>query len=287
MAQRPLAPDKQGKLFLGSSFRVLESPHASPCLSFASPSGGYSFNPMPPMPMSLGELPPGHVAVAATHVPHVTSGHVTTQIRPGGSVLDLIPTPSSPTWTTMPRDEKFGLTRQRSGSPGPDPKISERPRPTPLQVTTVSGISPVPLGQVTHLGTTQVPQVQSPSFARCGSPPGSPAFTRQFSPPGSPAWTTVSNPRRKPADGAGGAVRQGPTPTQEPVLRRLPTTGDSVDMYYDQKEMFVKGWTKEAKSTRSVKQKKRVDYQVEKRRQQSARDRGVEDDLDDFVLDPE
>lgn len=231
--------------------------------------------------MSLGELPPGHVA---THVPHVTSGHVTTQIRPGGSVLDLIPTPSSPTWTTMPRDEKFGLTRQRSGSPGPDPKINERPRPTPLQVTT--GIS-VPLGQVAHVVPQVVPQVQSPTFATRQSPPGSPAFTRQFSPPGSPAWTTVSNPRRKPADG-GGAVRQ-PTlgPTQEPVLRRLPTTGDSVDMYYDQKEMFVKGWTKEAKSTRSVKQKKRVDYQVEKRRQQSARDRGVEDDLDDFVLDPE
>jgi len=59
-------------------------------------------------------------------------------------------------------------------------------------------------------------------------------------------------------------------------------------MYYDQKEMFTKGWTKEAKGTRSVKQKKRVDYQVEKRRQQSARDRGVvEDDFDDFLLDAE
>ena len=269
MAQRPLAPEKQGKLFLGSSFRVLESPHASPCLSFASPSGGYSFNPMPPM--SLGELSPGHVNSPVPHV--VTSGHVTNvpQIRPGGSVLDLIPTPSSPTWTTMPRDEKFG-------SPGPDPKIQhERPRPAPLQGT--PGMNAV-LGQVAH--PQVVPQVQSP-FAR-QSPPGSPVFARQFSPPGSPAWTTVSNPRRKPAD-AGGAVRPAVQTTQEPVLRRLPTTGDSVDMYYDQKEMFVKGWTKEAKSTRSVKQKKRVDYQVEKRRQQSARDRGVEDDLDDFVLD--
>ena len=273
MAQRPLAPEKQGKLFLGSSFRVLESPHASPCLSFASPSGGYSFNPMPPM--SLGELSPGHVNSPVPHV--VTSGHVTNvpQIRPGGSVLDLIPTPSSPTWTAMPRDEKFG-------SPGPDPKIqNERPRPAPLQGT--PGMNAVPLGQVAH--PQVVPQVQSP-FAR-QSPPGSPVFARQFSPPGSPAWTTVSNPRRKPAD-AGGAVRPVVQTTQEPVqpvLRRLPTTGDSVDMYYDQKEMFVKGWTKEAKSTRSVKQKKRVDYQVEKRRQQSARDRGVEDDLDDFVLD--
>ena len=64
-------------------------------------------------------------------------------------------------------------------------------------------------------------------------------------------------------------------PVEPPVLQRLPTTGDSVDLYYDQKEVFVRGWTKEAKATRSVKQKKRVDYQVEKRRQQSERDRAA------------
>jgi len=53
------------------------------------------------------------------------------------------------------------------------------------------------------------------------------------------------------------------------------TTGDATDLYYAQKEVFVRGWTHDAKHTRSVKQKKRVDYQVEKRRQQSERDRAA------------
>lgn len=296
MTQRPMAPDKHGKVFFGSTFRVLESPHASPCLSFASPSAGYAFNPVPAMPMSFGELPP---SMAGAHLPtgHVpggrvpTSGHVPTsgspQIRPGGSVLDLIPT--SPTWTAMqrPDTENIGLTRQRSGSPGPDPSTTQnaRPRPMPLQhVVTAAVTTALPLGQVSPVG--QCPP--SPAFTRQISPPGSPAFTRQFSPPGSPAWTTVSNQKRKPGPGGAPVVRTGPAVPQEPVLQRLHTTGDSVDMYYDQKEMFTKGWTKEAKGTRSVKQKKRVDYQVEKRRQQSARDRGfVEDDFDDFLLDAE
>lgn len=272
MTQRPMAPaDKHGKILFGSSFRVLESPQASPCLSFASPSGGYAFNPIP-MPMSLGELPP-----AGAHMPgaHLPAGHVPPQIRPGGSLLDLMPT--SPTWTAMhPEAEMFG--RQRSASPGAEPKQNARPRPMPLQPQVVSAALPL------HVAHAQVGQVQCPPspFARQVSPPGSPVFTRQFSPPGSPAWTTVAAPKRKPA-----GPKAGPAgPAQEPVLQRLPTTGDSVDLYYDQKELFTKGWTKEAKSARSVKQKKRVDYQVEKRRQQSARDRGVvEDDFDDFDLD--
>ena len=275
MAQRPLAPtDKHSKVFFGSTFRVLESPHASPCLSFASsPTQGYAFNPMPLTPLTLGELPPSMPSPAS--LPSAP----TPQIRPGGSVLDMLP---SPTWQVCPDSETIGLTRQRSGSPGPKESscgsyACARPKPMPLG----SPMATVP---------TSPP---SPVFTRQMSPPCSPAFTRQFSPPGSPAWTTVSNPRRKPAmPGAAHAVpvRTGPPPqgqqAPEPKLQRLPTAGDSVDLYYDQKEMFVKGWTKEAKSTRSVKQKKRVDYQVDKRRQQSQRDRAaMADDFDDS--DPE
>ena len=45
---------------------------------------------------------------------------------------------------------------------------------------------------------------------------------------------------------------------------------------------------KKPKAPEVSSRKKRVDYQVEKRRQQSARDRGVvEDDFDDFLLDAE
>ena len=123
---------------------------------------GYAFNPVPAMPMSFGELPPQHGKVRicpnwgmcpedmcpqVDNVP--TSG--SPQIRPGGSVLDLIPT--SPTWTAMqrPDTENIGLTRQRSGSPGPDPSTTQnaRPRPMPLQhVVTAAVTTALPLGQV-------------------------------------------------------------------------------------------------------------------------------------------
>lgn len=103
----------------------------------------------------------------------------------------------------------------------------------------------------------------------------SPMLTPVMS-PGSPTWTTVSAPRRRQgqleppplsSDALGG-------PPQV-ILTRYRTAGDCAELYYDQKELFVKGWTRDAKQSRSVKMKKRVDYQVEKRRQQSARDRSA------------
>jgi len=53
----------------------------------------------------------------------------------------------------------------------------------------------------------------------------------------------------------------------------LKTEGDSVDLYYEQKEVFVRGWRREHKQSRSVKNKRQVDYQIEKKKQQSTRDK--------------
>lgn len=54
-------------------------------------------------------------------------------------------------------------------------------------------------------------------------------------------------------------------------------TGEAaaVDLYYDGKELFARGWSRAAKQSRSVKMKKRVDYQIDKRRQQSLRDKAA------------
>lgn len=76
-------------------------------------------------------------------------------------------------------------------------------------------------------------------------------------------------------------------PPAEVDLHRQRTTGDSIDLCYDQKEHFVRGWTRDAKQSRSVKLKKRTDYQVDKRRQQSLRDKGLllDDEGDDGHFD--
>lgn len=137
-----------------------------------------------------------------------------------------------------------------------------------------------------------VPQPLNPAYMTMGAETGSvPMQSRspQLRPstpvlmPSSPAWTTVDKqPKRRgakslddvpalPDDALGGP----PSPPCEAPLTRLRTTGESVDLYYEKKELFVKGWSREDKATRSVKGKKRVDYQVEKRKQQSARDRGI------------
>eukprot|EP00931_Biecheleriopsis_adriatica_P074227 TRINITY_DN48339_c0_g1_i1.p1 TRINITY_DN48339_c0_g1~~TRINITY_DN48339_c0_g1_i1.p1 ORF type:complete len:342 (-),score=57.83 TRINITY_DN48339_c0_g1_i1:27-1052(-) len=112
-------------------------------------------------------------------------------------------------------------------------------------------------------------------------------FTRQLSPtspvsmPGSPSWTTVTTQRRQPT-----VPKMSDLPP--PAAASAPTqqtTGDLGDMYYDQKEQFGRGWTREMKGSRSVKMKKKVDYQVDKRRQQSMRDKAAmmaDVDEDDF-----
>lgn len=96
-------------------------------------------------------------------------------------------------------------------------------------------------------------------------------------PLGSPqSWTTVTARRRSTrAPGEAPAAAAGPPPEMPPTLTRLKTEGDSVDLYYSQKEVFYRGWTREAKQSRSVKYKKQTDYQVEKRKQQSMRDKAA------------
>mmetsp|Transcript_33923 Transcript_33923/g.77130 ORF Transcript_33923/g.77130 Transcript_33923/m.77130 type:complete len:124 (-) Transcript_33923:57-428(-) len=92
-------------------------------------------------------------------------------------------------------------------------------------------------------------------------------------PLGSPqSWTTVTTRRRTarasvttPAD----PVTAGPP--EMTTLSRLKTEGDAIDLYYTQTEGFNRGWTREAKQSRSVKAKKQTDYQIEKRKQQSMR----------------
>lgn len=74
-----------------------------------------------------------------------------------------------------------------------------------------------------------------------------------------------------------------PAPPLEPQVSEI--DGDYVDLYYDQKELFVRGWSRDAKQTHNLKGKKRIDHQIEKRRQQSMRDKalcGKQDECGDF-----
>lgn len=115
----------------------------------------------------------------------------------------------------------------------------------------------------------------------CSSPmlrPGSPKLV-----PSSPLWTTVEAKRKggfpKPLDDVpplpASALGEGVIMAEAAVGPGI--SGEAVDLYYDKKELFIKGWSHDDKAPRSIKAKKRIDYQVEKRKQQSARDRGLLD----------
>jgi len=64
-------------------------------------------------------------------------------------------------------------------------------------------------------------------------------------------------------------------PPQVPLNRLRTPEGETVDLYYQQKELFVRSYTRAMKQSRSVKAKKQTDYQVEKRKQQSSRDKAA------------
>lgn len=99
---------------------------------------------------------------------------------------------------------------------------------------------------------------------------------------GSPTsgWSTVPTKRRgsKPQVGtAAPAVAAGaPQPVGEDGSL------NAVEIYYDQKELFVRNWQSGAKQPRSVKGQRKTAYQVEKRKTQSLRDRGFAPELDDL-----
>ena len=228
---------------MSNPYRVLESPHASPCVSFAgsplaSPLQGFALS---PMHVCTGELPPASpmtMPASPLTMPKMPSGNLanptTGAVFPGGSVLDLIPLQvhARPDLQSVQTEGPVAIH-------GTSPKIvAAQPRPVPPPLT---------------LGYTVGPALSSPAA------------------PGSPSWTTVTT-RRKQTLEPKPFVAQ---PVPAPQLQRMNTTGDAADLYYTQKEVFVRGWTHDAKHTRSVKQKKRVDYQVEKRRQQSERDRAA------------
>lgn len=92
-------------------------------------------------------------------------------------------------------------------------------------------------------------------------------------------WTTVQAPARRKA------VKR---VTQEHVA--VPETGPAVldggcaDFYYEQKECAsVRSHRRESKQTRSAKGQKKVDYQIQKRRDQSRMSKAelVAEELDD------
>ncbi|CAE7936620.1 unnamed protein product, partial [Symbiodinium necroappetens] len=195
-------------------------------------------------PVHVAELPPASPSIQS--LPHCSNlaNPSTGAIHPGGSVFDLIPLQvSHVARPDLPSAQPEGpLARQTSGRSGPScgsPQfVAAQPRPVPPPLT---------------LGYAMGPTLSSPTA------------------PGSPSWTTVTTRRKQTLEPKPVVAK----PVPAPQLQRMNTTGDAADLYYAQKEAFVRGWTHDAKHTRSVKQKKRVDYQVEKRRQQSERDRAA------------
>eukprot|EP00930_Biecheleria_cincta_P030620 TRINITY_DN21200_c0_g1_i1.p1 TRINITY_DN21200_c0_g1~~TRINITY_DN21200_c0_g1_i1.p1 ORF type:complete len:383 (+),score=45.84 TRINITY_DN21200_c0_g1_i1:169-1149(+) len=120
-----------------------------------------------------------------------------------------------------------------------------------------------------------------PATSCVASPTGFVTITSPASPvnvaAGSPTWTTVVARPRRVAASQHVTVRpaaQAQTALPEQASG-LAGEGAAVDLFYDQKELFARGWSRDSKQSRSVKMKKRVDYQIDKRRQQSERDRAA------------
>jgi len=130
------------------------------------------------------------------------------------------------------------------------------------------------------LSSPVVGPLSSPVVGPLSSPVVGPVMCRTVSngaahaaPLGSPqAWTTVTTRRRTSRASVPGPAASG-LPPDPAALTRLTTAGDCIDLYYTQKEEFFRGWTREAKQSRSFKAKKQTDYQVEKRKNQSMRDK--------------
>jgi len=161
--------------------------------------------------------------------------------------------------------------------------------------------SPTSAGQHPHPAAAYV-AMPSPSGARPVPAPPLPAdelsagqpqlFHHQMSGgmgsplacPQSPAWAVVTKPQKRRSGAAeapplpefelpDSQVPAAAAPSQAPDLNRLRSTGDAVDLYHDQKELFGRAWQRGDKQSFSTKAKKKTDYQVEKRRQQSSKDK--------------
>jgi len=163
--------------------------------------------------------------------------------------------------------------------------------PPPLGVGASAATAPLAVASAV-LGSPTAAAPPMPA-AVLGSPTAGPVMCRTISGGsahsaalGSPSWTTVTTRRKSARGGGGAAAEPGPPPPAE--LTRLRTEGDTVDLYYSQKDVFHRGWSRDAKQSWSVKAKRKTDYQVDKRRQQSMRDRAAmaasmaEEAADDF-----
>eukprot|EP00927_Polykrikos_kofoidii_P079806 TRINITY_DN76628_c0_g1_i1.p1 TRINITY_DN76628_c0_g1~~TRINITY_DN76628_c0_g1_i1.p1 ORF type:complete len:360 (-),score=37.28 TRINITY_DN76628_c0_g1_i1:51-1055(-) len=140
----------------------------------------------------------------------------------------------------------------------------------------VAATSPLasPVQSLTRADLTNVPS--------CGTPTATVAH--MSSQPASPKWSQVVTKRRSsaaPRLSKEIAVASVPTNPSQIGQTMPPNGGDAVDLYYDQKELFVRGWSHDMKHSRSVKAKKRVSYQANKRQDQSMRDRGFFLDAND------
>lgn len=148
---------------------------------------------------------------------------------------------------------------QLPGRPAPNPTVTR-----PGEVTGEPYVSPLAMPELPFSRTTSG---------------GLSALT-----PGSPAWTTVCQ-RRTGSKQNSQAIPPMDLPPAEPAqLGRNRTAGNADDLYYNQKEGNTKARDRNERQSWNTKSKRKTEYQVEKRREQSSRDKSAnitEDDLDD------
>jgi len=153
--------------------------------------------------------------------------------------------------------------------------ISRRSAPAPLTIFGSLGSNSLALASPT-VSPTYLAGAAAGALVGGGGvpqPAPSPSLGPAASPRlGGPVWTTVVKPGRRQRSQA---QVEGDSAAPKPELARelSRTDGEVVDLYYDQKGLFYKQHGRAAKQTRSVKGKRHIEGQVEKRRAQSERDR--------------
>lgn len=270
---------------------------ASPLLCPASPQsrGGWVF-PHSPTSSAVHALPvPGPFLLPAavpdlpqpvlsrTVTPDVVQPTLTTRVR---SMTGPLPPEASPPQARQRNSVHIGSGLASGMMLSEQPRVAASNNPTCSPAMAPCASPPMLLRQlspraVTATGCT-APASSSVAMLPLALPAAAagPTLVRTLSggsSPGGGNWTTVTTQRRQPKPKV---CQDAPPPAN--ALTRLRTEGEAVDLYYSQKEEFVRGWTRDHKQSRSFKSKKQTDFQIDKRRQQSMRDRwGMEaDELD-------
>merc|ERR1719198_384090 len=94
-------------------------------------------------------------------------------------------------------------------------------------------------------------------------------------------WSSVTTRASRRQQSRAAIVPSGETSAPAVVRALEPSSCENVvEIYYDRKELFCRGWQSGAKQPRSAKQRRKTEYQKNKRQEQSCRARGflVEDD---------